>query len=151
MDLQHDHPSGPMLGEAIVTALLHQLLSYSDPPLRTLERDLLSEREFKRLFDWIEANLPRPVSLEDLAREADVSLRHLHRAFLAATGLSPYKYILARRVERARRLIEGGQLSLSEIAGAVGFCSQAHMTHTFSKLLGVSPSQIGNRSKHSRS
>jgi AraC-like DNA-binding protein len=140
IDVVNGHPSGPLLGETIVAAMLNSLLSKETGLQRPSQRKDLSLGELSRLREWIDANLAEPFNLEDLAREARVSVRHLHRAFPSAIGMSPYKYILTRRVDRARVLIEAGIASLSEIAALVGFCDQAHMAHTFRKVLKVSPS-----------
>lgn len=147
IDVQHRHPSGTLLGETILASLLCQLIAGSADPSPTPERVELSRGKFDRAREWIDANLAKPFSLEDLAQEIGVSLRHLHRAFPAATGLSPYRYILMQRVDRAKEFIRAGQLSLPEIATAVGFCDQAHMANTFRKLLNAPPSQFGNTRK----
>ncbi|MFJ7441642.1 helix-turn-helix transcriptional regulator [Methylorubrum thiocyanatum] len=71
-----------------------------------------------------------------------MSTRHFCRAFRTAMGLSPYDYIVQRRVERARALIQESRLSFSEIAVNVGFSNHAHMTSTFQRVLGKTPSQF---------
>ncbi|MEL6059707.1 MULTISPECIES: AraC family transcriptional regulator [unclassified Methylobacterium] len=146
-DVQNGHPSGPLLGESILAALLRELLARNAALSNTPKRVELSRGEFDRVREWIDANLAQPFSLEDLAREVGVSLRHLQRAFPAATGVSPYRYIMMQRVDRARSLIQASRLSLSEIATTTGFCDQAHMANTFRKLLNVSPSHFGNMRK----
>lgn len=60
------------------------------------------------------------------------------RAFSRATGLTPYAYLLQRRLERARALL-GGSQPLAEIALACGFADQSHLTRLFTRLYGVSP------------
>lgn len=143
-DVQNRHPAGAMFGESLVVGLIHQLLGNEPAPFGP-ERTVLSPHRFRRIDDWIEANLDRSFSLEELAAETDVSLRQLHRAFVVTAGVSPYRYILGRRVERAKGLIRAGRLSLSEVAAATGFCDQAHMANTFKKLVGIAPLQFRNK------
>lgn len=94
----------------------------------------------------IEAELHTSITLEALAAATGLSVRHLCRAFRAATGLSPYQYILRRRVDRATALIRDSDLSLEEIAETVGFANHAHMSATFRRLVGTTPTQV----RHSR-
>lgn len=145
IDVRAGHPSGAGLGEAIVTALLHHLITDDAVSPLTAAHQPAAPADVKRLQEWIEANLARPITLHELANERGVSVRHLSRAFQSATGHSPYKYILIRRVERAKQLISEGQLSLQEIAATVGFAHQAHMADTFRKIAGVPPLHFRNK------
>ena len=66
-------------------------------------------------------------------------------------GISPHQYILQRRVELARGLIEKGSMSLSEVAIAAGFVDHSQMTATFRKVLKLTPSHFSNaRSRESQ-
>ena len=78
-------------------------------------------------------------SLSDLAVACGVSARHLARAFKATTGLPPHRWLLRRRVERAKELLEGTDESLGGIALACGFADQSHFTRVFQALAGSSP------------
>jgi AraC family transcriptional regulator len=59
-----------------------------------------------------------------------------------ATGLPPHEHVLGRRVERAKLLLQGGDLSLAEVAADVGFSDQSVFTHHFKRLVGVTPGQF---------
>lgn len=102
----------------------------------------LASREIARLQDLIEANLDAVLSLETLADELNVSVRHLARVFRQSTGYTPHQYILRRRIERACALIDAGGLNFEEIAEAVGFAHHAHFTAAFRKIIGMTPSQF---------
>ncbi|WP_055532481.1 helix-turn-helix transcriptional regulator [Streptomyces graminilatus] len=97
-----------------------------DPPLARQLRELLDER----LVDGI--------TLDEAARLVHAHPAHLVRAFSAAFGMPPHRYLTARRVERARRLLLDGQAP-GEVAVAAGFYDQAHLTRHFRKLVGVPP------------
>jgi AraC-like DNA-binding protein len=79
-----------------------------------------------------------PITLPDLARASGLSQFRLLRAFVKATGLTPHAYLMQRRIEKARRLIAGGE-SLAEAAFASGFADQSHMTRIFVRTYGISP------------
>jgi AraC-like DNA-binding protein len=79
-----------------------------------------------------------PHSLADLAAVSGLSRFQILRAVARATGLTPHAYLMQRRVQRARRLIDGG-MALAEAAAASGFADQSHMTRMFTRVFGLPP------------
>ena len=79
------------------------------------------------------------MSLSDLAAEAGTSRFHFARAFRNAMGVPPHRYLTLRRIERAKQLLHGTDLSLVDIALAVGFGSQSHFTLRFREAIGTTP------------
>lgn len=96
-------------------------------------------RAMRRAIAFIEANLGERLSLELLAREAGISRFHFARQFRQATGCSPMKYLMRERIERSKRLLTLGNISMCELATTLGFCDQSHFTRTFRRLTGQSP------------
>lgn len=94
-----------------------------------------------RVLDYLNANLTEPVSLGDLARVAHVSRFHFARLFKQTVGETPHRYIIRRRVERAKELLVEGRLSLSEVASSVGFADQSHLNRQFKRLVGITPKE----------
>jgi AraC family transcriptional regulator len=84
------------------------------------------------------------VSLADIAGAAHLSPYHLTRVFKKATGISPHQYLVQVRVNSARSLLTAGagDRSLAEIAAAVGFADQSHLTRHFKRMLGITPKQL---------
>jgi transcriptional regulator GlxA family with amidase domain len=78
-------------------------------------------------------------TLAELARECGVSVSHFTRAFRHSTGVSPHQWLLAQRISKARSLIAGATLNMSEIALECGFSSQSHLSAAFTASLGISP------------
>ena len=99
----------------------------------------------RRVVDYIQANLEGDIRLEELANIACLSRFHFVRAFKAATGTSPYRYVADLRIERAKTLLRLGQLSLVEIAVELNFSSQATFTRAFRKATGHTPGQYLGR------
>ena len=81
--------------------------------------------------------------MEQRAAVARLSRYHFARQFKAATGLPPHQYVIMRRVERAKELLQAGTaLSLAEVAAHVGFSDQSHFSQHFKRLVGVTPGQF---------
>jgi AraC-like DNA-binding protein len=141
VEVRNDNPAGPTFIETLVLALVHHAVKL--PPM---EKRLLSDggglsmRQLRLVLDLIDEDLQGKLSLTDLARSLDVSTSYLGRAFHRSIGVPPHQYIIQRRVDRARALIEDGEMSLSEVALAVGFADHSHMAATFRKVLKTSPS-----------
>ncbi len=91
--------------------------------------------------DHVEANLAEDVGLDDMAAVAGLSRFHFARAFRRATGMTPHAFVTARRVERAKQLIDRGGMGLAEIGLACGFGGQSHFTTAFRQVAGVTPGQ----------
>jgi AraC family transcriptional regulator len=81
------------------------------------------------------------LDLQTLAAETGYSRSHFLRMFETATGLTPHRYLLQLRLERAQELIRKGSTSLIDIAALCGFSSHAHMSRVFRQVLGITPSQ----------
>ncbi len=107
-----------------------------------------SKRRLKRATDYINDNLSQKLTLTEIAGAAHVSPYHLARSFKAATGLSPHQYVIHRRVERAKNLLVGTDLSIVDVAGAVGFANQSHLAFHVRRLLGVSPKALRQNLQH---
>jgi AraC family transcriptional regulator len=95
----------------------------------------------QRVLDTIEANLAADLSLADLAAVAGLSLRHFATAFRASTGLPPHRYLVARRLERAKEFLASPAFSMTEVALACGFASSSHFATSFRQHLGMTPSR----------
>jgi len=102
----------------------------------------MTPRRLRLVDELIEARLDAKLTVQDLAGGLRLSAGFFCRAFHAAVGKAPHDYIIDRRVSRARTLLRNTALDLSEIAQASGFASHAHMTATFRKRLGVTPSAL---------
>ena len=91
-------------------------------------------------IDYIMANLDNRPTLERMAELVHFSPDHFARQFKAATGLAPYQFVIARRVERAQELLCGRQeLSLAEVAIGAGFSDQSQLCLHFKRIAGVTP------------
>jgi AraC-like DNA-binding protein len=95
----------------------------------------------RKARDRIDREYAQPLDVEALARTALMSSGHFARSFRAAYGETPYGYLMTRRIERAKALLRRGDLSVTEVCIAVGCTSLGSFSTSFTKLVGMSPSE----------
>ncbi|MGC4868905.1 helix-turn-helix domain-containing protein [Micromonospora sp. DT53] len=91
------------------------------------------------LFPWALARLDRPLTVEDLARQANMSSRNLARHFRSATGTTPLLWLSTQRVRRAQELLENTDDSIDAIAEAAGMGTATTLRRHFHRTVGVPP------------
>ena len=99
----------------------------------------LAPAQERRAKELMRANLNEELPLSRLAAECGLSVRHFARAFRRSTGMPPHRWLLNRRVERAKDLLRTRALSLADVGAFCGFADQSHFTRTFTAMVGVSP------------
>jgi len=90
---------------------------------------------------YITHHIRRKISVTQLAGSVFLGESQFHTLFKDQTGVTPYQYVLSKRINFAKELIEQGKFSLSHIADLTGFSGQSTFTHAFTRLQGYSPSQ----------
>jgi AraC family transcriptional regulator len=95
---------------------------------------------FKLVLDFVEEHLDRDIGLTELASLVGLSVTHFSHAFKTAYGVSPYRYIVQRRIKRAGTLLRTTDDTIAAIAARVGFSSQSRFSGTFAHLIGSAPS-----------
>ncbi|MEM8674162.1 MAG: AraC family transcriptional regulator [Cyanobacteria bacterium P01_G01_bin.67] len=101
--------------------------------------DGLPPFKLKQAISYIHDHLNETIKLKDIADLLDISQYYFCRLFRDSTGVSPYRYVIQQRVDKAKKLMAKSNLPLSDIAFECGFSSQSQMTQHFSKLVGVTP------------
>jgi AraC family transcriptional regulator len=99
----------------------------------------LSPLQMRRATEFLEAHLDGNINLDQVARVCDLSVSHFARAFRQTFRRPPYRWLIERRVARAKDLIASSHLPLAEIAIQSGFGDQGAMNRSFKKILGVTP------------
>lgn len=143
-ELEAEDTSDPLYAESLCTALVVRLLNSSRDVVageRSSARTL-APRVATRVIDCIEAHLHQRLTLAELAAQAGLSTPHFKVLFRATLGVPVHRYVVQRRVERAKTLLLEGHRSASQIALDVGFAHQSHMTQWMQRLLGVTPREI---------
>ena len=140
-DLDSGGAGGRLFRESLGTALAARLLQRHNRrslPMRD-PKGGLSAWKLKLVISHIEDNLESELSLAEIAKVAGVSVSHLKTLFRRSTGTPVHQYILRRRVERAKLLLQDESLSIAQIAFATGFAHQSHLARHMRKILGVTP------------
>jgi AraC-like DNA-binding protein len=125
----------PLAADAIVAGLADALARRSGLQRRRSASPLRAITEVRALLD---AEFAKPIGSDDLERVADLDRFTLARAFRAAFGTAPHRYLIARRIAAARRMIGDGA-PLAEIAAACGFADQSHLNRHFKAHTGITP------------
>lgn len=141
--------AGQLYLDSVEMALADVLVrSYAYERIATPQyRDGLPLLRLRRVKEFIEANLNANINLSSLADESGYSRAHFAKMFRKATGMSPHRYVLTRRVEHVRFLLERKDLPLVGIAASCGFSSQAHMSKVFRELTGLTPGDVRRSSR----
>ena len=151
----------PVTADARLIAAIAPALDDLDSPLEDLHRDQIvfdvatglaaldrsagraaigatCRRAIETARAFLDANVEHGVRSEQLEAVTGLSRFVLTRHFRAGLGTSPYRYLVMRRLDRARRLMLSG-VPLAEVAAGSGFADQSHMTRHFKGTYGVSP------------
>jgi AraC family transcriptional regulator len=118
----------------------HVLKTYAGlRPLGAKERGGLAPWQVTRATEMIRENLEGNIRLSDMARECGLSVSHFTRAFRKSFGMSPYRWLLERRIDQAKALLVTNDLPIADIAIRSGFSDQAAFTRAFGRVVGDSP------------
>jgi AraC family transcriptional regulator len=131
-----------MLVESLGTALFVRIARLFVGRLPLPITHGLSPERLQRVRDYVEAHLDEELSLTVLADIACLSPYHFSRSFKQATGIGPQRYVIQRRVERAKRLMHQTHQPLALIALEAGFADQSHFTIAFRREIGVTPGRF---------
>jgi len=134
-------PAGSLYGESLSLALTAYLSGrYSAKPPSTGVSGLrFSNAQMLRVLDFIHAHLASDFSLVELADLVQLSPRHFSRIFRNTFGATPYRYVMAERLNQAKALLATKRQSIVEIAESLGFANQSHFTDVFRRATGLPP------------
>ena len=136
---------GRLAAESLANVLAVHLIRHVLAPRKPERRrdGALPRGRLRAAVEYIEGHLDAGPSLEQMAAAARLSSYHFARQFKEATGLPPHRFVIMRRVERAKHLLQGGNdFSLAEVAARAGFADQSQFSYHFKRLVGVTPGQF---------
>ena len=116
----------------------HLLVRHAKVQPRATPR--IDEPRIRRVDEFLQKNLGSDISLEEIAAVAGVSRFHLIRLFRNVHGETPFRRLTRMRIEEAKRRLETGRESITQIAFACGYDNPAHFASAFLRLVGISPS-----------
>jgi AraC family transcriptional regulator len=100
----------------------------------------ISPHKLRLAKAFIQENLAADLAVDAIARAVGMSAYHFAHAFRAATGVPPHRYVMQRRMDRAKALLRSSELTLTDIAQRVGYSSASHFSVGFRKLTQLAPS-----------
>lgn len=102
-------------------------------------------RQLLWVKDTMDRDFARRWRVWELASLVSLSPTHFRRVFAATFGVTPYRYLQGRRIERAKSLLQGRDFSVTEVARMVGYESLGTFVRTFGEVVGESPTSHRDR------
>jgi AraC family transcriptional regulator len=141
--LEDDAPATRLFADQVMREAMHVLARRTDgPPAPSHPRERLLAHTVRRLRDYVESHIADDLEVAMLAGVAAMSPAHFARAFAATVGMTPFEYVMTRRLARARDLLVRTDRSVLAIALAAGFKTPSHFSARFRREFGVTPREI---------
>lgn len=122
------------------TLMVHVMQHYTTRTIRPKTYDDgLSKVKLQLVLDYIQAHLDQDLRLKKLANLLQLSPHYFAHLFKQSVGIAPHQYVVQQRVERAKQLLKRLDMTISEVAYAVGFANQAHLNRHFKRITGMTP------------
>src|SRR5262249_46091352 len=136
------YPNGPLFWNEVATDFLQSLIARHSSRPEGRARGSLSKEVLERITDYVIARLDEHIEVAALANLAGRSPFHFNRVFARSVGVTPHRYIVHLRLQRAIELVRDGRSSLAEIAARTGFADQSHLSRWVRRVRGVSLRQL---------
>lgn len=141
-ELRSEAPSPPLYGDSLGLAIAAHLVQRYGTRTSPVREGGLSPRQLQRVVEHIEAHVDRRLALSELASLAGVSPSHFKALFKRSTGLPVHQYVIRRRVERARLLLQERATTIADVAAQTGFANQSHLARWMRRVAGVTPTDV---------
>jgi AraC family transcriptional regulator len=137
-----NYPDGPLFWNEIASAFIDRLVTRYTSEFASAARNRLSKVVLERLRDYVVAHLDEPIEVATLARMAGRSPFHFTRVFARSVGVTPHRYVVRLRLQRAIELVRERRSCLAEIAVRTGFADQSHLSRWVRRVYGVPLTQF---------
>ncbi len=145
-EARNDALGSRLYAESLAAELVVHLLRNYSAPIRLANgtATLLPPYKMRRVADYVDNNLREDLTLGAMSATLSMSPYHFAHAFRHTLGLAPHRYVLLRRVERAKHLLRETDLSITEIAHEVGYSNPGNFSVVFHRFTGHSPRNFRN-------
>lgn len=142
LEARERNSNGTLYADSLRMALAAALVRRSNDTTSSRQAARrLTRSELASVNAFLSERLDTDVCLADLATRLQMKERSFASAFKAATGQTPYQYLIRMRVDRAKDYLANSTLTIWEIADATGFVDQAHLTSVFRRHVGLPPAK----------
>jgi len=136
------YPNGPLFWNQLARGFVDGLVARHMSAAPGRMRGRLGGTVLERIRDYILAHLDEPIEVEALARIAGRSPFHFSRVFARSVGMTPHRFVVHLRLQRAVELVRAGESGLGEIAARTGFADQSHLSRWVRRVHGVPLTQL---------
>jgi AraC-like DNA-binding protein len=142
IDVADDATATALLADQLMRDVLDAIGRAGGTFVRRDGRERLANHVLRRICDYVESRLADDLNVPAMAEVAGLSPAHFARAFTATVRMTPFRYVMSRRLARARELLERTDRTALDIALDVGFKTPSHFTSLFRRGYGVTPRAI---------
>jgi AraC family transcriptional regulator len=136
----------PFMESLVTTLVTHIYRTYTRAGVPIIVKGGLTPKQTARVLAYVREHMSENIGVDELAAEVGLSGNHFTDTFKRTMGVTPYKYLLNQRTEKAKELLKQGKLPLAKIAELVGFSSPAKLSTHFRKIVGITPAQFRRES-----
>jgi transcriptional regulator GlxA family with amidase domain len=132
----------PAVADEVSHHFTHELKrSYESMLLASEEKDTHHDEQIIKIQEWLKQHYQNEVTLKTLAAKFDISVRSFNRRFRLAAGQTPLQYLQEVRLQQAKALLKQSNLSIAEIAYAVGYQDTSHFSTLFKRVNAITPNE----------
>jgi transcriptional regulator GlxA family with amidase domain len=132
----------PAVADEVSHHFTHELKrSYESMLLASEEKDTHHDEQIIKIQEWLKKHYQRDVALKTLAEKFDISVRSFNRRFRLAAGQTPLQYLQEVRLQQAKALLKQSNLSIAEIAFAVGYQDTSYFSSLFKRVNAITPNE----------
>jgi AraC-like DNA-binding protein len=102
------------------------------------------KNDIKKIIAFLEERYQDNITLDDIAKEVNISRYHLLRVFKSETGKTPFEFLNDIKIEHAKKLLVNKKFNMTEISSLCGFTNASHFSVVFKKKTGSTPSEFKN-------
>ncbi len=135
--------SGRLYGEAVSIAVLAYIAANYTLRRHADKSDYsLTPSQMRHIIEYIQSNLTQNICVTDMAAQITLSPSHFSRVFKRAFGVTPYRFVMHQRIEKAKSMLTCDGMSSTQIATSLGFANHSHFSRVFRQFAGVAPKQF---------
>jgi AraC family transcriptional regulator len=136
------YPNGPLFWNDVADRFIGGLIARHSKEPKIRVRGTLGKHVLAQFKEYVTAHLDEQIEVATLANIAGRSPFHFTRVFARSVGVTPHRYVVHLRLQRATELVREGRFGLTKIAATIGFADQSHLSRWVRRVHGVALSQL---------